>query len=164
MPKPRYFYKRLQEVAHSKKKYQADIVRDLKKDSGTVSRWWHGDIVPGPKNMRELADYFGCDVKWLATDEKEANGKVLATIEPGDKKKKQELRDVKPRITQTDRSLREVVEWMDEYFGEDPDQILGFVAYMIEHWPSFKKRLQKKGTGQDISITPQEKLSANGNK
>lgn len=61
------FYKRLQYVASVKKKYQADVVADLKKDRPTVSKWWNGGVVPGPKNMRMLADYFGCNVAWLTT-------------------------------------------------------------------------------------------------
>lgn len=61
------FNERLQNVAFEKKVYQADIVASLKKDRATVSKWWNGDIIPGPKNLRLLADYFGCNYEWLAT-------------------------------------------------------------------------------------------------
>lgn len=66
------FSERLQHVASVKKKYQSDLVADLCKDSGTVSKWWNGGLVPGPKNTRLLADYFGCDFHWLETGEGDA--------------------------------------------------------------------------------------------
>lgn len=61
------FHKRLQDLALGKNKFQSDLVTDLKKNSSTISKWWNGDIVPGPKNMRMIAGYFGCDIAWLAT-------------------------------------------------------------------------------------------------
>lgn len=79
------FYKRLQHVASVKKKYQADIVADLKKDRPTVSRWWNGGVVPGPKNMRLLADYFECDVQWLETGNGDPFPSQPATETPEEK-------------------------------------------------------------------------------
>jgi len=60
------FYQRLQHLGFLKKVFQADLVAALKKDRGTVSRWWNGEIIPAPKNMRKIAEFFGCSIDWLA--------------------------------------------------------------------------------------------------
>ena len=65
------FFERLRHVASIKKKYQADVSLDIGKDRATVSKWWNGGITPGPRNMRLLADYFGCNQRWLETGEGE---------------------------------------------------------------------------------------------
>ena len=61
------FNERLQQVASSKKIFQAELADAIGKDRSTVNKWWNGSQVPGPRNMRLLADYLGCSVKWLET-------------------------------------------------------------------------------------------------
>lgn len=63
------FHERLQRVANIKKMDQQSIVEALKKNKSAVSRWWNGKIIPGTKNMRALADLFGCDYYWLKNGE-----------------------------------------------------------------------------------------------
>lgn len=63
------FSSRLQWLASNKKVVQADLVRALKQSSSAISRWWNGRFVPGNKNVRLIAGYFGCDVDWLAYGE-----------------------------------------------------------------------------------------------
>jgi transcriptional regulator with XRE-family HTH domain len=60
------FFHRLRAIASIKNKFQTDLVAGLGKHSSTISKWWNGEIVPGPKNMRLIADYFGCNIEWLA--------------------------------------------------------------------------------------------------
>jgi|GEM_PF-1907525 len=63
------FSERLRHVAGINKKVQADLSKDLGKDRATVTRWWNGGVAPSQRNMRMIADYFGCDVNWLASGE-----------------------------------------------------------------------------------------------
>ena len=63
------FSSRLQWLAINKKVVQADLARALKQSSSAISRWWNGNFVPGNKNVRLIAGYFGCDVDWLAYGE-----------------------------------------------------------------------------------------------
>ncbi len=65
------FFERLRHVAFVTNKFQADVSLGISKDRATVSKWWNGGIVPGPRNMRLLADYFGCNQRWLETGEGE---------------------------------------------------------------------------------------------
>lgn len=61
------FHLRLQLVAFDKKIEQSDLVRMSNKDKSTVSKWWNGEVVPGPKNTRLLSDILECDYFWLKT-------------------------------------------------------------------------------------------------
>lgn len=61
------FSERLQRLAKEKNIFQADLVVALKKHSSTISKWWNGEIVPGPKNIRLIAHFFDCNEEWLAT-------------------------------------------------------------------------------------------------
>lgn len=60
------FHERLQEVAYEKKINQTDIAGALGKKKPTVNKWWHGGIVPDMKNMKNIADYLGCNFAYLA--------------------------------------------------------------------------------------------------
>lgn len=59
------FSSRFQELAKKSGLTQVDLVGIFKKDKSTVSKWWNGEIVPGPKNMKAISDYFGCSLPWL---------------------------------------------------------------------------------------------------
>lgn len=67
MPEWSSFASRLQWLALKKKVVQADLVIALKQNSATISRWWNGNVIPGTKNIRLIAEYFCCDVDWLAS-------------------------------------------------------------------------------------------------
>ena len=60
------FSERLQHIALEKKIDQVDLVTGVNKDKSTVSKWWRGVVVPGPKNIRKISEFFGCDYNWLA--------------------------------------------------------------------------------------------------
>ncbi|MGL1931724.1 MAG: helix-turn-helix domain-containing protein [Desulfotalea sp.] len=59
------FHMRLQEVARIKKVDQVDLSAATDTNPSTVSKWWNGKRIPGAKNTRMLADYFGCNISWL---------------------------------------------------------------------------------------------------
>lgn len=65
------FSERLQLVANRKKIEQADLARALNKSPAMINRWWNGKQAPGPKNLRELCEYFHCSFDWLKTGEGE---------------------------------------------------------------------------------------------
>lgn len=54
-------------LASIKKINQIDISNELGIDRSTVSKWWNGKVKPRGKNIRILADYFGCDAEWFAS-------------------------------------------------------------------------------------------------
>lgn len=62
-----YFNKRLQYLASVKKYIQADLARVLGQNTSTISKWWNGEIVPGVKNRRIIAEHFDCDYEWLTS-------------------------------------------------------------------------------------------------
>jgi len=63
------FDERLQYLAVLKKLQQADLARALDKDPSPINKWWSGERVPGPKNMRLISNYFDCNYNWLKTGE-----------------------------------------------------------------------------------------------
>lgn len=125
-----------------------------------VGRYLSGSE-PRRKHLVALAKAGNCSISWLATGQDEGASKLVATIEPGQPEKKAMLREAGKRIIDTDPSLRMVVEWMDEYFQGDPDQIPGFVWTMAKDWPSFAEFLEKKGFGRGRQDRPLEKKSVN---
>lgn len=120
-----------------------------------------GGAEPTRPQLIALAKAANRSISWLATGKEESAGKLVATIEPGQQEKKAMLREAGKRITETDPSLRMVVEWMEEYFQDDPDQIPGFVWTMAKDWPSFADFLEKKGFGGGRQNRPLEKKSVN---
>lgn len=61
------FKNRLQHLAVSRGYIQADLARVLGQNTSTISKWWNGEIVPGMRNKRVIANHFHCDYEWLDT-------------------------------------------------------------------------------------------------
>ncbi|MDR2549385.1 MAG: helix-turn-helix domain containing protein [Desulfobulbus sp.] len=126
--------------------------------------WIKRDVIADPEIV--LGKMPEIQRRWLLMGEGEPllpgdpeEGRELATTKPGDKNDKRVLQEESKRITYTDRSLRALVEWMDDYFGKDPDQILPFIIDLTDEYPSFKAYLQKKPTGEDMAPGPPPKVS-----
>ena len=132
---------------------QQEFAKNFEISKGYVQMLENGKRAPSVSLRREIE-------RWIAGKNKE-NHKIKATIEPGQQEKKAMLREAGKRITETDPSLRMVVEWMEEYFQDDPDQIPGFVWTMANDWPSFADFLEKKGFGGGRQNRPLEKKSVN---
>jgi transcriptional regulator with XRE-family HTH domain len=131
-------------------------------DNGTISRWKNGKIGPNDDSLRKLSEVLGCSFEWLKYGKGELevrSNKILASIQPGDSGKKRRLIEAGKKITQKDNSLRILVEWMDDYFGNDPDQILPFIFDLARQYPSFSEFLEKKGNGGGVDIRSQAKVS-----
>lgn len=139
---------------------QNEFARKANMAQGTLRPYLFG-AEPTRPQLISLAKAANRSISWLATGKEENEGKVVATIEPGQPEKKALLREAGKRITETDPSLRVLVEWMEEYFGEDPDQIPSFFLDMVKNWPSFDEFLEKKGFGRDRQNRPLEKKSVN---
>lgn len=139
---------------------QNEFARKANMAQGTLRPYLHG-AEPTRPQLISLAQAANRSISWLATGKEEGSSKLVATIEPGQPEKKAMLREAGKRIIDTDPSLRMVVEWMDEYFQGDPDQIPGFVWTMAKDWPSFAEFLEKKGFGRGRQDRPLEKKSVN---
>lgn len=132
---------------------QQEFAKNFEISKGYVQMLENGKRAPSVSLRREIE-------RWIAGKNRE-NHKIKATIEPGRPEKKALLREAGKRITETDPSLRVLVEWMEVYFGEDPDQIPSFFLDMVKNWPSFDEFLEKKGFGRDRQNRPLEKKSVN---
>lgn len=132
---------------------QQEFAKNFEISKGYVQMLENGKRAPSVSLRREIE-------RWIAGKNRE-NHKIKATIEPGKPEKKALLREAGKRITETDPSLRMMVEWMDEYFRDDPDQIPSFFWAMAKNWPSFDEFLEKKGFGRDRQSGPMEKKSVN---
>jgi len=126
------FNKRLKLVAKLRKKYQADIVRDLKKTRSAVSDWFNGNIVPHERNIQMLADYFKCSFDWLAFNEGEMfpDDPAPSGEEKGllDRFKKLEqahsaLHEEYVVVQKENRTLREQIESLEREVQTLKDQI-----------------------------------------
>jgi transcriptional regulator with XRE-family HTH domain len=160
------FSKRLQLLARNKKIDQADLARAMNKSPASINRWFKGPRVANQKSLLELCEYFGCDYDWLKDGIGEPypakqNGKIKATIEPGSKEKKQLLLANRNRPTVVQDHLRLIVEWMDEYYAEHPDQSIFFYEDIKDHYPSFREFIEKKAAREAVAVRPPGKLSVN---
>jgi len=166
------FFERLREAMYLKRlRTQKELSAATGIDNGTISRWKKKKIDPNDDSLRKLSEVLGCSFEWLkygkgeieAESKTEAvSKKVLATIEPGNKGKKRRLLEAGKQITQKDNSLRMLIEWMDDYFGNDPDQILPFIFDLARQYPTFSEFLEKKRAVSDHLDTPTNQFSANG--
>lgn len=112
------FCDRLQAVAGIKKIFQADLARGTRKATSTVSKWWNGDIIPGPKNRREIAEFFGCEVNWLTTGE----GPMFTTAEEKTKYSPNEIPSLEPLVehSEYERQISTKVDTGGAQIGQHP--------------------------------------------
>lgn len=161
------FSERLKALASKKNIFQTDLVRDLKKHSSTISKWWNGEIVPGPKNIRLIADYFGCDVDWLATG-KGAEGIKKAEQTEGDIQTPQTTSEPLPRLIQKYDHLtwrfQHVFDFLLETYEDDAIAINDFMAklekeFLIED-PDYRLWMYQK---REQAAKRQKKRAAEDN-
>lgn len=66
------FSVRLQYLVDTRKISQKDIVEGAEVDKAQVSNWLSGKVItPRRTTIHKLAEFFGCNVEWLATGEGE---------------------------------------------------------------------------------------------
>ena len=120
---------------------------------GYVQMLEGGKRTPSQSLRREIE-------RWIAHgDLPKKDNKIKATIEPGNNRQRSKISDQSKRPTQTDPCLIEIVQWMDEYFGEFPHQTPAFSRDMADQWDSFQKFLEKKREGGTVATQPRSKVS-----
>jgi len=154
VPTMKTFSERLQHVASIKKMFQADLVAALGKDKGTINKWWNGGVVPGPRNMSMLADYFGCDLHWLETGEGEPFPK-LQTEEPlsefqarrAEKCKEVELDSLAKMRFKLQRApvyFEDFFDFIFEMYGDDQEAVEKFLSKLYESHANYRIWLNEK--------------------
>lgn len=120
--------------------------------------------------LRKVAMACGKTISWLVGEAENQvygevdEGRIAATIEPGNQEKKRLLIANSTRPTVTQDSLRTIVEWMDDYYGKHPGQSLWFYDDIRERYCSFKEFCEKKQKSGNHLDIPQKQVSVNGEK
>lgn len=137
---------------------------------------WIGDCGSlSPWAVRKIAEWSGYSFEWLwygqglrlensqkpgqdrsgnnSNPREQYSGKIAATIEPGDKRRGSRDHATPHRPSETQACLKEIVEWMDDYFGADPAQGPVFNRDLYDRYPSFRAWCEKKRSGGDTLDT-----------
>lgn len=87
----------------------------------------------------------------------EQPGEVSATIGPGSSESRVKLIEAGKKATARNVHLRQIIEWMDEVFGQNEEQALFFYEDIKERYSSFfdfmkRKRPERKGNPEKKSL------------
>jgi transcriptional regulator with XRE-family HTH domain len=151
------FSARLQYLLDIKKIGQKDIVEGAEVDKAQVSNWLTGKVAtPRRTTIHKLADFFGCNIEWLATGEGKPwpNSKNIGygIEQPGVlEMQEEEVKQVRlyRKLAQMDEdTLQEIQTWLNDVERLRPGFKGWFRLEFQNRFPEFddwKEKIIKKG-------------------
>ncbi len=167
------FKHRLQHLAALKKIEQADLARALSKDTSTISKWWNGEMIPGPKNTRLISEYFGCDYDWLKTGTGEPYPQP--TTDTAENKgvftEKRKTKDIDEKLARIERAVfkqqcsgyfDDFFDFIGENYGESREDVTQFLDELYKSHGNYRDWIrEKKRVNEGIQNSAQGNIVVN---
>lgn len=119
------FTKRLQKVMLVRKIEPRDLIEGVEAHKSQVSRWVTGRVIPSRATINKLAEFFNCNIEWLATGKGEMfpsnltrkppeGSKLSGRNIPQENRKDQVLRAYEKVAKLDSEFLLQVQAWINE--------------------------------------------------
>ena len=138
--------KRLKEALVNSGASQVQFAKIIGKSESTVSGYLNGSItIPAIVLFYAASLPPKTSVDWLISGKEGQSGNnVAGTIEPGNDQAKVRLIEAGQKATARNIHLRQIIEWMDDAFGQNEEQALFFYEDLKERYPSFFEFMERK--------------------
>jgi transcriptional regulator with XRE-family HTH domain len=167
------FAKRLQHLASVKKIDQVDIAKGLQTDRSTVNRWWTGKVVPGPKNIRKLRDFFGCDYEWIekGIGVPFRQVKEEGIVSSGEFERRKTDKVINEKLARIERAvfktqcpgyLDDLFDFIADKYRADKEGVEAFLEETSKTNPKFKDWLREKKRKGEGSLSDEQQCVQNG--